>query len=175
MNEFSQYAEYSVQKNRSAVFQVFKYICPFICVLISILFCLLTVSFYGPEISLIIGVALLVASLSLCFSFFKTIHYDYRITNGEIYFSKVINKRKRKELSSYEISKFEIIAQYSEKYTNIISSCDAVYDYSSGVVNNYTYFAVISDTDTKIKSLIVFEPSEKMLNLMRFYNRNTVI
>ena len=175
MNDFSQYAEYSVEKKRSAVFCVLKYICPFICVIISVLLCLLTVSFYGPEISLIIGAAVLIASLLYCFSFFKTIHFDYRITNGDIYFSKVINKRKRKELSYHEISKFEIIAPYSEQYTDIAARCEAVYDYSSGIDNDNTYFAVISNEDTKSKSLFIFEPSEKMLKQMRFYNRNTVL
>ncbi len=178
MNDFSAFAEHSVKKSQFKHHRKLK-------IIYSILITLLIVGVNVFLSFLFLGlyaimtlIITLIFALAYCNKIFAPISYDYRITEGEIYFSVVYNGVKRKEIGSFEIAKFEAIAPYKDNYKasadrltyvkeiNMTSSPD-----SEGI-----YYAVLSDPeDHSAKTIFFFEPNEKMLKLMKFYNRNTVI
>lgn len=178
MNEFSQYAEYSVTKYKSPLTPLYRALFFISSVLISVITTIVLINIIGFEISVIIGLVLIIASVFLSIYVFRSTQYDYTVTEGEIRFSAITNKRSRKELDILNISNFEIIAPYNDKYREICDRQDytSVCDYSSGNLSENLYFAVYpSEDDPKDKTLYLFEPSERIIILMKFYNRKTVI
>lgn len=178
MNEFSQFAEHSVQKHQSKYFGVIRIIYPILIFLFTIAVNIfLSIALLGPFAVLSCAV-MFVIEIIYCGKMFSTISYDYRITEGEIYFSTVYNNSKRKELGSVEISKFETIAPYKDQYKESANRLTYVKEINmtSSPESENIYFAVLPDPeDRSSKTIFLFEPSEKMLKLLKFHNRNTVI
>lgn len=178
MNNISQFAEYSVEKKQSKAFYALRVACPIITFILSMsLFCVAVIN-YGFIISLIPGLAVIIVSVWYSVRTFRTVQYDYRITDGEMYFSVIYNKRKRKELLNLEIARLEAIAPYRDQYRESADrlSYTKVFDLTSSADSPYIYYAVLPDEeDRSDKTIIFFEPSEKMLKLLKLYNRSTVI
>ena len=178
MNDFSTFAEYSVKKEQTKAAKAFKYVGPFLAVLLSAALGLLMVFVYGIELALLMFTVLLVISLIICARLTRSVSYDYRITDGEIYFSEVYNGRRRKELFSLGIDALDAVAPYREPYTDVLQRVNysSVYDFTSSTDAEGIYYALYtSKEDVKNKMLILFEPSEKMLKIIKHYNRSAII
>lgn len=178
MNDFSAFAEHSVKKSQSKHHHKLKIIYSILITLlivgVNVFLSFLFLGFYAI-ITLIIT---LILALSYCNKIFASVSYDYRITEGEIYFSIVYNNNKRKELGSFEIAKFEAIAPYKDNYKESANRLTNVKELNmiSSPDSDSIYYAILSDPeDHSSKTIIFFEPNEKMLKLLKFYNRNTVI
>lgn len=179
MNEFSQFAEHSVKKFQSKHHYTLKIIYSILIVLLILVVCVI-LSYIA--IGIVMGgiAATITIPLALIYTnrLYATISYDYRITEGEIYFSIVYNNSKRKELGSVEIAKFETIAPYKDQYKESANRLTYVKEINmtSSPESENIYFAVLPDSeDHSAKTIFFFEPNDKMLKLLKFHNRNTVI
>lgn len=179
MNEFSQFAEHTVKKKQGKHHKTVKAVYS---LLIALMVLIVNIILAYMVLGLLLGGILLAITLPLSVLYsnrlFASISYDYCITEGEMYFSVVYNNRKRKELGSVEISKLEAIAPYKDTYK---ASADRItyikeLNMTSSPDSDGIYYAVLSDPeDHSAKTIYFFEPSDKMLKLLKFYNRNTVI
>ncbi len=177
MNDYSNIAEYSVQKSRSTLYRVMKIVTPIITGVFPILYCVFILGAYGLLIGPIVIIELSLICLFFSLRFFRRIDYDYRIVGSELFFSVVYNRKKRKELGSVDISKLEKIAPYSGTYYDeaVKDSYVKVYDLSSSVTDPYVFYAVEKDEESGNKTLYIFNASEKMLKLIKLYNRRAII
>ena len=177
MNEFSSIAEYSVKKTRNAVFGVMRILLPIVSIILSAFISNLIVGKYGLVFGLIALAVLLSSSLIFFSIYFRRVDYDYRMIGSEINFSVVFNRRRRKELCVLDVSTLEKIAPYSGKYADEAEkeNYDKICDYSSSPSDPYVFYAVQSDEESKVKTLYLFNASEKMLKLIKTYNRRAVI
>lgn len=178
MNDFSLFTEHSVKKEQTKTVRLLKIVGPIVSVLLSAALSVLMIFVYGIELALLMFVVLLTVSLIICAKLTRTVSYDYRITEGELYFSEVYNGKRRKELFSLEISSLEAIAPYRDGYAEsaMRASYSAVYDLTSSSDAEGVYYATYtSKEDSSSRILILFEPSEKMLKILKHHNRSTVI
>ena len=112
----------------------------------------------------IAGVILLVAMVYL---FPKlNVEYEYVFVDGQIDFDRITGKAKRKTLLRIDMEQVEIVAPQgshaldSFTYVQLINK-----DFSSGDKNIKPYIIIASVEDKKYR--ISFEPSEKMLSMMK--------
>lgn len=112
----------------------------------------------------IIGIVLVVAMIYL---FPKlNVEYEYVFVDGQIDFDRIIGKAKRKTVLRIDLEQVEIVAPMgshaldSFTYTQLLNK-----DFSSGDKNVKPYIIIGSVEDKKYR--ITFEPSEKMLAMMK--------
>ena len=112
----------------------------------------------------IIGVVLVVAAIYL---FPKlNIEYEYVFVDGQIDFDRITGKAKRKTMLRIDMEQVEIIAPQGSHaldgftYTQLVNK-----DFSSGDKNVKPYVIIAGVEDKKYR--IFFEPSEKMLSMMK--------
>lgn len=177
MNEFSNIAEYSVQKSRSAFYRVMKIVVPIVTGVMPILYSVLMLFAYGFPLFPLAIISLSVLFLFISARNFRRIDYDYRVVDNELYFSIVYNRKKRKELGSIDISRLDKFAPYSGTYYDEAAgnSYVKVYDLSSSVTDPYVFYAVEKDEESGNKTLYIFNASDKMLKLIKTYNRRAII
>jgi hypothetical protein len=104
----------------------------------------------------------------------QRIEYDYTFTNGILDIAKVINNNKRKKLLSADIREFEVVAPTSDDgFQRML--------HHKGIENRYNYFLNRGGglyygvfTHDGSKSMLVFEPSEKLLKLFKIFNPRNV-
>lgn len=111
------------------------------------------------------------------FSYFirnnQRIEYDYTFTNGILDIAKVINNNKRKKLLSTDIRKFEIIAPISDDGFNRALSHPGIKKYNYFLNRGGgLYYGVFTDGSTR--SILVFEPSDEMLEMFKKVNPRNV-
>lgn len=112
----------------------------------------------------IVGVVLVVAMI---YFFPKlNVEYEYVFVDGQIDFDRITGKAKRKTLLRIDMEQTEIIAPQGSHaldgftYVQLINK-----DFSSGDKNIKPYIIIASVEDKKYR--IAFEPSEKMLAMMK--------
>ena len=175
--EFSTYAEHTVKRATGRYAHILKPTALILDLALAVVFGLILSALAGAGIGLLATV--LVAVLGLCFHarLFRTVEYDYRITEGELYFSEVYNGRRRKELFTLKIADFEMIAPYRDPHKASADrvTFDEVHDFSSSTETPDLYFGIYHSEDTGKRTLFLFEPSQKFLRLLAFYNRRTVV
>lgn len=105
----------------------------------------------------------------------QRIEYDYTFTNGILDIAKVINNNKRKRLLSADIREFEVIAPTSDEgFQRILNH--------KGIEKRFNYFLnrggglyyAVFIHDGK-KSLLVFEPSDILVQMFKVYNPKNVV
>lgn len=177
MEEFSQFAEYSVKKSEDKSLGFYRILFPVLSVLGTVFFCVALMTIVPIELSIIISILVFIALLLFSNNKLHRVEFDYRITNGELYFAEVYNGKRRKEMGSVIISKLEAIAPYSGAYKASAErgEYDNIYDFSSSLESPDVYYAVNRDEENGTLDIFFFEPSDKMLRLLRFHNRRTVV
>jgi len=100
----------------------------------------------------------------------QNIEYDYTFTNGVLDIAKVINNSKRKKLLSADIKEFEIIAPTSDEGFARMLNHQGIQKRHNYFVNKGKglYYGIF--THEGQKSMLVFEPSEKMLTIFKKFN-----
>lgn len=178
MDNFSLFAEHAVKKAPTRFSLLYKLLA------IAVEVMLLTAIWLAFVGSLSIYLGIVSALLFVLFTFlcrrhiFVTVEYEYRITDGELFFAEVLSNRRRKERGSLTISKLEMIVPYREPYLTSLErmTFSKIHDYASSPEAPDLYVAVTSDEEEPSeKTLYYFEPSPKMLRLLSVYNRRTVI
>ena len=97
------------------------------------------------------------------------IEFEYTITGTDIDIDKIINRKKRKRVLSTSVRKLEIVAPLlSAKYNDDCKALITV-DCSKNDDKKTTYFAVY--TKDNQRKCLIFDPSEKMLNIIKYHCR----
>jgi hypothetical protein len=98
----------------------------------------------------------------------RNIEYEYIVTNGELDIDMIISKRKRKRLFSASCKEFDIVSpvkssHFNQSVQNIRNRIDA----SSYADSPDAYFITLNYNGER--TLVIFEPTEKMLSNFRIY------
>ncbi|MCM8901492.1 hypothetical protein KVG29_09700 [Caldicoprobacter algeriensis] len=104
----------------------------------------------------------------------QRIEYDYTFTNGILDIAKITNNSKRKKLLSVDVREFEVIAPISDEgFKRML--------HHKGIQNRYNYFLNRGPglyygifTQDGVKSMLVFEPSDKLVELFKIFNPRNV-
>jgi len=104
----------------------------------------------------------------------QRIEYDYTFTNGILDIAKIINNSKRKKLLSVDVKDFEVIAPISDEgFKRML--------HHKGIQKRYNYFLNRGPrlyygifTQDGVKSMLVFEPSDKLVELFKIFNPRNV-
>jgi len=94
------------------------------------------------------------------------VDYEYVFVDGQIDFDRIIAKSKRKTILRVDMEQMEIVAPSGshalDGYTHVQLTTQ---DFSSGNKDRKTYIIIANVKERKCR--IVFEPSEKMLDMMK--------
>ncbi|MDR0294292.1 MAG: DUF6106 family protein [Oscillospiraceae bacterium] len=103
------------------------------------------------------------------------LEFEYIVTNGEMDVDKIMGRRTRKRLLTVDCRIFDILAPYKPEYRNEYESKTIVnrVDVSSHVNAPGRWFAVYHAKDGR-RTLLVFEPSERMLDAFRLFIRSKI-
>ena len=98
------------------------------------------------------------------------LEFEYSITNGEMDVDKIMGRRSRKRLFSVDCRTFDILAPCKDEYRGEAESQTITrrIDVSSHIQSPGRWFAVFNSKDG-VRTLLIFEPSEKMLNTFKIY------
>jgi hypothetical protein len=109
--------------------------------------------------------------------FFRRLNleFEYIVTNGEMDVDKIMGRRTRKRLLTVDCRSFDILApcrpDYSSEYES--QTISSVIDVSSHSGAPGRWFAVFNAKDGS-RTLLIFEPNEKMLDAFRKYIRSKI-
>ena len=94
--------------------------------------------------------------------------YEYTFTNGDVDFAQVYNNQKRKSLGSLKVNKVDAFGPVSgssfQRYVTMNGIKRNNWFLNRGA--NLYYFYFQKDNN---KRIIIFEPSEEMVNFIKFY------
>ena len=104
------------------------------------------------------------------------IEYEYTVSSGRFIVTRIYGRKKRKEWLDLKISDMKSISPYRGQYKNEADNgnFDERYDAVSSMSSPDVYFATYTDADDR-NCILFFEPTAKILNLMKFHNRATVV
>lgn len=117
-----------------------------------------------------IGLFLMVGLVYLAYRLItsRNVEFEYVVTNGELDIDKIISQRKRKRIFSASCKEFDIIARVkSNSFSQSVQSIKNRIDASSSVDSPEAFFATLNYKGEK--TLVIFEPDEKMLNNFKFF------
>ncbi len=104
--------------------------------------------------------------------------FDYRIAEGELNIAKVINRRSRRDIITLKLKCAELIVPYEGGHKAEIDkmSFNSIFNFTSSDDSPDIYAGVFGEEHgEKEKTLIFFEPSEKMLSAMGAYCRRALV
>jgi hypothetical protein len=104
----------------------------------------------------------------------QRIEYDYTFTNGILDIAKVINNAKRKRLLSTDVREFEIMAPTSDEGFQRMLNHRGIEQKLNYFLNRGggLYYAVFMHEGKK--TLLVFEPSDMLVQMVKIYNPRNV-
>lgn len=102
------------------------------------------------------------------------IEYEYSIDSGIMTFSEIYGRRSRKQKYEVKIGDAIAIAPYRDEYRDAADEADVKYAACSTMSNPELYYILFEDENGR-KVAIFFDPINKALKLMKFYNRATVV
>lgn len=101
-----------------------------------------------------------------------SIEHEYIVTNGELDVDIIYGKKKRKRLATINNKNLEIMAPLSSD-KSLNGDFKKRIDASSGIKENKKYYAVFNHKEFG-RTLLIFEPSDEMLENIKYYNRSKV-
>jgi hypothetical protein len=112
-----------------------------------------------------IGLFLFAGLIYLAYRFItsRNVEFEYVVTNGELDIDKIISRRKRKRIFSASCKEFDILARVkSNSFSQSVQSIKKRIDASSNINSPDAFFATLNYKGEK--TLLIFEPDERMLN-----------
>lgn len=176
MSEFSSFAEKAVTKEAGRMAPLTKIVSS----LVSVMLLVGAIGMAGSSLyfAFVFGVVFLLFTLLVTRRVFTVVEYEYTTAEGELSFAEIRNHRRRKERGSVVIAELEMIAPYREPYLTELErrSFEKVHHFESSSESPDLYVAVAPrPNDPSSYELYFFEPSAKMLRVLSFYNRRTVV
>lgn len=145
----------------------------------SVMIALIVVSFFlamlGSFFIFAITILLVVGAIFLFPTF--SVEYEYVFLGDELDVDAIMNRAKRKSKGKYLMSRVETVAmKNSSEIRPILENPKSQYqvvDYTTNNGDEGVYAMIYSDE--KGKQVILFEPSEKLLNAMKYSSPRKVI
>ena len=98
----------------------------------------------------------------------RNIEYEYIVTNGDLDIDQIISKRKRKRIFSANCKEFDIVSPVkSNSFSQSVQSIRNRIDASSSIDSPDAYFITLNYKGER--TLVIFEPDEKMLDNFKKY------
>jgi len=98
----------------------------------------------------------------------RDVEYEYIVTNGDLDVDKIVSKRKRKRIFSANCKEFDVVARLnSDKYDHEARNIKNRLELVSSMKSPDIYFATLNYKGER--TIIFFEPSEKMLNSFKTF------
>ena len=103
------------------------------------------------------------------------LEYEYIVTNGEMDVDKIMGRKSRKRLLTVDCRTFDILAPCKEEHRAEMESQSIAtrIDVSAHLSSPGRWFAVYNARDGA-RTLLIFEPNERMLEAFRLYIRNKI-
>jgi hypothetical protein len=98
-----------------------------------------------------------------------SIEYEYLLVSGDFSMDKIYSTRKRKHLAEFKVSEAESIKPLSESDTDGAKVIFA----ATSVKDDDVYCAIYKENG--VKTALIFNATEKSLQMLRYYNKSTVI
>ena len=144
----------------------------------AIYFVQIQATMFSPDFSIMSILYFIIFAAVVVGLFYVRVHirveYEYAFTNGELDVDKIINGTKRTHLHSIDIRKIEKLAPVEdESYAEYDKDDKMKRTYA--VINRYTqtYFLVWGEENEK--QMLLMEPSEEMVKMMRLYNAKNIV
>lgn len=159
------FMEKLVAKRKTAV--DFIIIALVVAVILLVLFIFLTTNIrIGMGIDLLLVVGLIYLGYLVITS--RNVEYEYILTNGDLDIDMIVSKRKRKRIFSASSKEFEVIAPVnSSSFSQSVQSIKNRIDASSYIDSPDAYYITLNYKNNK--TMVIFEPDERMLNNFKFY------
>lgn len=119
-----------------------------------------------------LGISLLLVALIIYLGYrfitSRNIEYEYIVTNGDLDIDKIISKSKRKRLFSANCKEFDIVSPVkSNSFSQSVQAIKNRIDASGSIDSPDAYFITL--TYNGEKTLVIFEPSDRMLKNFKTY------
>lgn len=159
------YAEYIIKRKKTSKDLMTKVIAVLAYILIPLTFVALgyLINFYFIMIAFFV----LIGGIYILWYVFSSlkVEYEYSVVDGTFNVAKIIAKRKRKRIVTFEVSKIEDLIVYDNRDfdTRVYSH---VFDTTGETSVGKSYAATIM-TEKYGKSVLLFTPNEKVLEAMK--------
>ena len=98
----------------------------------------------------------------------RNVEFEYIVTNGDLDIDKITARRKRKRILSTSCKEFDIVARVtSNSFSQSVQSIKNRIDASSSTNSPDAFFVTLNYKGEK--TLVIFEPDERMLNNFKTY------
>ncbi len=117
-----------------------------------------------------IGIFIAAGLIYLAYRFItsRNVEFEYIVTNGDLDIDRIVSRRKRKRIFSASCKEFEIVSKVkSNSFSQSVQSIKNRIDASSSIDSPDAYFATLNYKGEK--TLIIFEPDERMLNNFKLF------
>lgn len=103
---------------------------------------------------------------------YTQVQYEYSFFAGDLTVSRILNDRFRKELMTVKIRQIEAVLPYNEAYKTEIErfGADRVIFAASAEDADGLCVALWYDEESEQKTVLYFEPDEKSVKVLRYYN-----
>ncbi len=131
-------------------------------------FLIASIRSYSPFILGIVGFGL------YYFITLRNIEFEYSLTNGELDIDRIVAQRKRKRIFSAHCKEFDVVARLdSSEYNRQAQGVKKRFEMVSSMSSPDVYFAILNYKGAK--SVMFFEPNERMLKAFKTYIPKKVI
>ena len=98
------------------------------------------------------------------------VEYEYSVFSGVITVSRIYGGKKRKQLVSVRIKELSAVVPYTDEHIHKVNNFEAQKTVMAASCSDApsAYIALWTDSDTRM--LLCFEPDEKILKLIKYYN-----
>lgn len=173
------FREEVVSRRNGKVIYTIAYIMTFITMIVSGIFALLYLSSIMSGMITIPSIIVFVIAAAITFLIWRykdnlRTEYEYTLTNGEMDFAKVTGNTRRKHLLSLSLKNVEQGGTVeSDAYVRISSGPNVKKaDYTLNADASIYYLYYLRDG---VRNIVLFEPSEKMVELIRIYKKDFII
>lgn len=103
---------------------------------------------------------------------YTQVQYEYSFLAGEITVSRILNERFRKEMLKVHIRDFSAVVPCRDEYVDQINAfgTEKTFFAVSAKDSPGRYAAMWQDKENGTKMVLYFEPDEKSLKILRYYN-----
>ena len=107
---------------------------------------------------------------------YTEIEYETILSTGILTVSYVYNRRRRKKMDSFKVGNATMLAPYDGEYkAKADAETDLIHDYDARSSKDAEgVYVMICINEKEEKCRLLFEPTDKMIGVLRFFNRGTV-
>ncbi len=106
---------------------------------------------------------------------YTQVEYEFSFFSGELTVSRVLGGRSRKEMAKILIRELAAVVPAEEPYTERINTFGADKEiFAASHTDSPTLYAAMWKEESGTKKLLWFEPDEKAIKLLQYYNRAAV-